>query len=343
MKIKMSTSVILMVIAVFVITAACEKNNDRTPDEGYFFLEAAKKTLPVIPQGSLKNFSASAGVKSVTGDDTWVIDNPLFIIYSMLREYNPDVENGVGIDNIYLLLYVTGNLFDETLNQGESIPDQPIAAPFDLGNNNVNYNIALNSNEYQTGSAVRKEGSTNYALHAHMRETGGEWPATERGILQGQYNKATHDLKIDLLSFLDSDTKDIGLRISVTGNDSTHTFTLKYIKYATNEVYAYGVGHGVSKGDGNYFLFRFSSGIEDNLTIQDSYYCIEATASEYDMKNMDMAGSGEVIPECMIYKDIVDNIVPFSRNDLPSSGSDFNKGGTGVASEGSMYLKYYKY
>ena len=61
------------------------------------------------------------------------------------------------------------------------------------------------------------------------------------------------------------------------------------------------------------------------------------------MKNMDKAGSGEVIPECMIYKDIVDNIVPFSRDDLPSSASDFNKGGTGIASEGSMYLKYYKF
>lgn len=343
MKFKSSTYSILLVIAVSFTSPSCEKDGDRNSSEGYFFLEAAKKTLPVITSASGIKSSVSPTMKSASGDDTWVIDNPLFVIYSMLREYDPEVENGVGIDNVYLLLNVTGNFFDETLNNGESIPDQHIEAPFDLGNNDVIYNVAVNSTEFQSGSAVRQDGSINYGIHCHMRETGGEWPATERGILQGQYNKATHDLKIDLLSFLDSDTKDIGLRISAEGNDSTHTFTIKYIKYATNEVYAYGVGHGVSKGSGNYFLFKFSTGIEENLPIRDAYYCIAATASENDMKNMDMVGSGEVIPACMIYKDIVDNIVPFTRDDLPSSASDFNKGGTGIATEGSMYLKYHAF
>lgn len=318
----------------------CKKNDERNSNEGRFFFEAAKNTLPVIKSSAVKNINS----KSASAEDPWGIDNPLFLIYSMLREFSPENDDGsVGIDNIYRILYMAGTFFDDVMKRGDIIPEQHITAPFSLGYNDARYNVAINNMDYNTGSAVRLDGNTNHALHCHLREdAGGSMQASERGILQGYYNKATHDLKLDLLTFLDSDLKDIGFRIRIEGNDSTHYFTIKYVKYATNESYAYGVGHGVSKGAGNYFLFRFSAGIEDNLTINNAYYCIEATDSVDDLKVMNMAGVSEIIPECLAYKSIVDNLVPLTRADLPSSTADFNKGGTGIASEGSMFLKFNK-
>lgn len=335
----------LYVLAV-ILTAAmagCEKSDNRISDEGIFFLRAAKNTLPLLEENTNRKNAFNSEIQTTKLEDTWGIDNPLYLIFSMFQDYIPESDNGtVGIDNIYKILHMTGTFFDDAFNNGESIPDQHIESPFDLGNNQVTYNYAINDPVYQTGSAVKQEGNINYGLHSTFREISGVWTGAERSILQGQYNKATHDLKIDLLSFLDLDVKDIGLRISIEGNDSTHIFTVKYIKYATNETFSYGVGHGNSKGAGNYFLFKFSVGLEDPMAIQDAYYCIEATDTDEDMKNMNISGVSEIIPQCTAYKNIVDNITPFTKADLPSSAADFNKGGTGTASEGSMYLDFYK-
>ena len=342
MKNNLFYTLAFLTTAFIVTTTGCEKNNDKNSNAGFFFLDAAKSTLPVFKGNQGIAVVKKSENKSVSAGDPWGIDNPLFLIFSMLQEYTPGSNDGtVGIDNIYNIFYMTGTFYDEAMNLGASIPEQHISSPFDLGYDDATYNVALNDITYDKGSAVRQEGSAKYALHSWMRENSGAQPATERGVLQGHYNKATHDLKIDLLSFLDSDVKKIGMRISIEGNDSTHKFTIKYIKYATNEIFAYGVGHGISKGEGNYFLLKFSLGVEENLTINNAYYCIEAVDTDQDMKNMDMAGVTDILPECIDYKTIVDNTLLFTKDDLPSSAADFNKGGSGTAPEGSMFLNFH--
>jgi len=341
-KIKISLCLISC-MALFLVS--CEdwfnSDQDRLSDEGNLFYDAAKNTLPSINASELKSFT-SENEDSLT--NKWGILDPLYLIFELFQEYDPEGFNtGVSGDNIYAFLYSTGSFFDETYNYGDTIPEQAINSPYDLGNNDFTYTVAKNDFSKAASSAVKKEGDEYYALHCTLQDdVSGVWTGTHHGITQGKYNKQTHDVAIDILTFSNLDVKDISKRIHIEGNDSTHQFTVKYIKYATaNESFVYGVGHGYSRGEGAYFLFKFSVGENpDTIEIKDSYYCIPASATEQDLKNMNRLGSKTVIPECEVYQSFVDSLVPFTLDDIPNSITDFNKGGMGTASEGTIYLEY---
>ena len=130
------------------------------------------------------------------------------------------------------------------------------------------------------------------------------------------------------------------MQIEIQGNDSTHVFTIRLIKN-TVEGYAISiVGHGISKDEGNYFLFKLCDWENNVPTIIDKYCCFSSTSTEDSLKTMDYMGSDTVIDECTEYKSEVDRLTFFILNDLPQSNADFNSGGTGLAAERTIYLNF---
>jgi hypothetical protein len=108
------------------------------------------------------------------------------------------------------------------------------------------------------------------------------------------------------------------------GNSTTHAFDLKMAINGTTLV-----GKGISRGAGNYFLFR--SG--------DAYYCLPAEATEADLAAIVPTDLANVPTEGAAYKDAVSAAVQYDVNtDLPNIDlSDFN---LGVAGTPVSYLMF---
>ncbi len=336
---KKSLQFIGLSFVMALLLFGCSKDDSTKPDqgivyEGNFFLDAAKGTTPVIEASSQNN---AVALKSTEETGDWTNGNPLYEMFSILRDYNNETDEGtVGTENIYKTLFQTGQFFDATQESGDTIPDQVITSPFDFGNGDVNYNIAVNDDTDQNGFAIKKDGDINYALFGWHKEYTNE---SEWGVLQGNYDKSTGDLSVDLVSFSNAQNP-YAMRIEIEGNDSTHQFTIRLMKHTEGGYTISVVGHGISKGEGNYFLFKVRDWENNTPNITDKYYCFNATATEDTLKTMNYLGSETVISECADYQSTVDRLNFFTLDDLPQSAADFNKGGTGTAAEGTIYLEF---
>ena len=96
-------------------------------------------------------------MKYSSTSDSWPPGNPLYEIFSILRNYdNKTDEDNIGTENIYKTLFQTGELFDATQEMGDTKLNQVIQSPFDFVNGNVNYNIAINNETDKNGFAIKK-------------------------------------------------------------------------------------------------------------------------------------------------------------------------------------------
>ncbi|MBN2038482.1 MAG: hypothetical protein JW864_00470 [Spirochaetes bacterium] len=316
----------LFLIVVFAFSA-CGSDDDSSSSSNIFF-EAAKNTAPVFDASSKK---APAG-------DNWNWGNPVYEIYTMFRDYDPNTDEGtIGLDNIYKLMYQAGQFFNSCDENGTSISDTPMTSPYILRSTSQTYDKYLiqESPDGANYFATKRDGDISYALLCwYIDNTTSE----EYGILEGNYNESTHDIDIDLVCFVDygatgtsSENTKFSLRTHLTGNSETHTFTdLRSSKWnwdddETDQMYcAWYIGSGVSQGSGEYSLFRVS----DNGGLNDQYFEIPADAAEADLQDLDDLG---LDTSTLSYKTEVDTMFAdddyfdaISNIEIVIQASDFN-------------------
>lgn len=287
---------------------------------------------------------------------SWETGNPLYGLFYILREFDPDTDQEViDTSNLFKTMYEAKNYMGSTRSECTAITEQAITPPFDFGNAAVTYNCAYNKeaeNGYDIGGAMKDVDANGdvIAMTAEQKETksatakyglfGFVWPGdhNEYGVLQGFYDAATSALSVDIAVWVDyAGNNDFCYRNDIDGNAATHLFTFRSMKgnLVEGSDYLSIVGKGISQGAGNYFLIKMT-----NNDITGKYYCIGADDGETELMAMEVEGSDTVPENCAAYQADVDAMTMFTTADLACQSSDFNPDGTGTAAEGTIFLDF---
>lgn len=263
----------------------------------------------------------------------WDSGNILYEIFYLLRDFNPDTDQGViDTSNLYKTMWESRGFFANTKTQCQTITDKVIAPPFDFGNEATSYGCAFNDGDF--GGAY-KETDAKYGLFGFLWNDGTH---SEYGTLQGNFNEASNDLSLDIAVWVDYATEnDYCYRNDIDGNADTHLFTFRSIKgnNVPDNFFLSLVGKGYSQGSGKYFLLKATTSGSSNR-----YYCIGADDGEEELRAMDASGSEAVDANCAEFQSDVDALTLFTTGDLACESSDFNPGGTGEAAEGTVLLDF---
>jgi len=322
-------NLIVLTLAGLFGLFSCGGSSSSSSDD--FFFTSAKQTTPVI---------TASGTSSIYTNTTatWDFGNVMYEIFNSLQDFTPIVNDPggsgptIGLDNIYKVLYQTSSFYTEEKAKCKTITEAAITSPFDFGNTDT-YNCAINDKTEKHGTAIKEDATTGIKkaiLSWHVNNSN-----DELGVIQGTYNSKTGDVDIDIATYVNysgySSEGAFSLRSKITGNEKTHLFTLKIMKYSDGGYNITLVGYGISKGAGNHFLFKAS----DSSSVADKYYCFQADATEDELKAMSDGGSATVPTACATYQPNVEALSPFGAADLPHAATDFNKGN---ANEGNIYL-----
>ncbi len=232
--------------------------------------------------------------------------------------------------NIYKVLWEAGQIYSDAESSCKAISEKNVLAPFDMGFSTPPlYNCAGNSgtmsDNYATGYAIkteeqRKNGLLTYRWSPQQPEH------LEHGILQGFTDESTGELEIHMLHQVIYATRSSGFvhRSNISGNSKTNSFILSFITASLPDASTYTqiVGKGVSKGSGNYFLFKVktSNGIDGN------YFCFPADADLSTLQTMhsdNPQGKTTVDTGCASYEDSVNQLTFLGPQDVPKALSDF--------------------
>ena len=298
-----------------VMLVSCGGSSGGSSDQELFY-NAARQTTPAITAAvSAGSISVSALTPGSAG----------YNIYNLMRDYNNDTDNGVvDMTNMYKMLYEAGNGYANAVEGCSTVDEVEINAPYDLGLTDT-YNCrganGTMSDNYAYGYAIREE--TSGLKHVLVGFRWAPTPAEQlsHGVMQGTYNETTGDLNIHALNnVVYPNNAGFTVRTHINGNKDTHAFTLSSIVGQLNTGHtAYTssytiVGKGVSRGDGNHFLFK----------IEADYYCIEADATEADLESLTPATPEDLATgPCSVYKADVDGITPLETSELPKTIADF--------------------
>lgn len=350
---------ILCIAAAFILTSflwGCGSaggtgvsNPPTITNDNAVFYNAVQEVTPTFEvQGSSPSVTRAVV-------DTWETGNPLYEVFSILREFNPETDQGViDTSNLYKTMFEGRNFFANTKTGCLGITLQNITGPFDFGNEPTTYNCAFNEdaeNGYDFGG-VMKEMDVNgniieITATSRTDETaavkyglfGFVWPGThnEYGTLEGVYDSRTSDLSLDIAVWVDYTDQNNCYRNDIDGNTETHAFQFRSIKGNKVEGASFTsiVGNGYSQGEGKYFLLKI---VTESIT--GKYYCIAAGSGESDLMAMDAGGSDTVAEACAEFQEDLDAMVPFTTDNLACQSSDFNPGGTGAAAEGTIFLNF---
>jgi hypothetical protein len=163
----------------------------------------------------------------------------------------------------------------------------------------------------------------------------------EKGVLEGMVDSVAGAVDLDLAAYVDYATdSDYSMRIELSGDTTSHTFDIRLFKYTPDGYQISIIGSGVSKGEGQYFLFKVKDNGDLSSYTDGRYFCYEASlvGHEYLKTKAEAGYIGEstVDPDCEIYKDSVDGREFFETSDVPVADNDFNPG---IADyEGTIYI-----
>jgi len=257
---------ILLSSVLFGFLAACggKKDSPDGPTSNAIYA-AARNITPAVATGSGTR-ALAAPRAAVAATMPWWSGNLGGLIFQTLRDYQyPRDEGQVDATNIYKVLLEAGNAFESGFGELGAIAEKPVASPFDFGPFSISdtYDKAKNGvGGGPTFMAARQAGNDKHLLVASSM--GGA-----SSIMQGVYRGDTKDLELNSMMVLrytaGSMAGDIyGIRSYIKGNETTHTFTFRFLQFSYNHAmemhYYYSViGTGVSQGAGGHFLF-FGSG-----------------------------------------------------------------------------------
>lgn len=243
------------------------------------FYTPATSTTPVIRSAASAMLVKSVGVTKVT--TAWSSGNPVYEIFNAFREYQfPRDEGVIDVSNVYKLLFEAGNNYTSALTEVELLPSPvTIAPPFDFGNTPKTYTDAS-----ETDALTSDEGTVDAILTWIWNES----PKMSYGVLEGGFNEDTGDLTLDMAYLVDYEgPSDYCLRAFISGNDTTHEFTLKLAKFNSGSgAYAISmIGAGVSQSDNpdDYFLLKIID--NDNLAEfpEGRFFRFAASSSETEL------------------------------------------------------------
>lgn len=275
---------------------------------------------------------------SVTGAKAALPDQALQVAFQLLRDYTyPDDEGVVDMSNLYKVLWEASSRLDEAPMRCAAVTAAIDAdlTPFAF-DDLLGHSYALGMSEEEGGYGT----SIAYANNGDERRmlTSYKWApdAAQQvaiGVIQAQHDTLSGDLSIRFAQAVryppgstmgGAEGSGFAIRARIDGNSNTHAFDLKMAINGTSIV-----GKGVSRGAGNWFLFRCGS----------AYYCIPAEATEAELMAVVATDLANVPAEGAAYKDAVAAAEPFDVGvDLPAVDlGDFNGG---VAGSPVQYLMY---
>jgi len=251
------------------------------PSSKTAFYSPATNTTPVIQAST-----AETSLSFVT--TSWDSGNPVYEIFNAFQEYTyPDDEGVIDVSNIYKLLFEAGNTYNNAVDDVTALTAATaIASPFDFGNDTVSYTHASDS------YALAKDGDTVSALLTWIWD---ESPKMSYGVIEGTFNETTGDLSLDMVYLVDYEgDSDYCLRMQISGNESTHQFTVKTSKTGSNEgsysISMIGTGVSQSESEDDYFLLKIID--NDNLGSYTSgrYYKFSSSADEDTLRAHEIDG-----------------------------------------------------
>lgn len=353
------THKIIFVAALALAAAGCGKGATETGTSDADLLDTAlyNATLEVAPSFTP---ATDASVSKSPTKEEWQSGSPLYELFYLLRDFNPETDNGViDTSNLYKTMWESKNFVSSAKWRCGSIVEQVISPPFDFGNEDASFNCAYNDvgreDGYDFGGAMKEVDANgvmiepiDYFKTSYVEQQGlfgFVWvdlaranPHYEYGSLEGSVNTETGDLSVDIAVWVDyDDVDDYCYRNDIDGNSETNEFTLRSAKgNGSGNSQAYSVvGKGISKGEGNYMLFKVN---HDGTT--GKYFCIGAEEGEAELKaREEQTGSDTVDANCAEYADAVNDMEHLTADDLLCDSADLNPDGPDDI-RGTIYLNF---
>ncbi len=324
----MNRSLACLVLVVAFVVGSCGSDSPSTPtgNNGTNQLfTAVKQAVPAFQP------SAKSADKTIS-------DQAMMVAFQLLRNYTYPADEGVvDMSNIYKVLWETGQYLDGAPARCATVAEATDNAlsPFPFGDflgHSYARGVSSESGGYGNSVAYGEAGNERRMLVSY------KWApdATQQitiGVIQVAHDSTTGDVAVRFAQSVryppgstmgGVDGSGFAIRAQIDGNSTTHAFELKMAIGGTSIV-----GRGISRGAGNWFLFRCGS----------AYYCIPADATEADLAALVPTDLANVPAGGAAYKDAVSAAVPYDlATDLPAIDlSDFNGG---VAGTPVSYLMY---
>jgi hypothetical protein len=298
------------------------------------FYSVAADTTPVFDP------IASASAAS----SNWGSGNTMYSLYYALREYVDSRDNGrIDRANLYRLLYDVETLFSGMTGRVVALSSaEAITPPFNFGNHYI-YASALNDESGKIAAAMTQEGEVTRGIVSWIWTDSGDGHK-EYGVLEASMEQTSRNITVDFVFSVDytpGDTIcDYNNRTRISGNSGTHAFQFVQTLGGRSSETTQLVGQGVSRGEGNYLLFKVTSNNNDGFN-SPLYVVMSAEAGEAELKNFvttEAYASAAALPASVAsYVNYVSSTPFFSLSDLLVDLNDLNKGTT---REGTIYLNY---
>lgn len=317
------------------ISSGCGVTNSGGSSVTTSFYTETSNTTPVFEPASTSTSSVRPSAASFLSTEEWGSGNPLYSVYYSLREFISSRDEGV-VDrsNLYKLLIDVDNVFSGLSSSAVTITEQSITPPFDQLQAIV-CDKAYNDTSGKRAIAMKETTDEVNAIITWI------WSDTatkeEYGIATITYNKVNGNITVDMTYSVDYDLSDTATdyntRCYVTGNAGTNTFEFKYI-VGQNTI----VAKGVSKGEGNYMLFKYAG-----PSVDERYIVVEGTADEsfFSAQNSSptqIYTSADDLPATVAaYKDWVVSTEAFTADDMVTDISTLNVGND---HEGTIYINH---
>lgn len=326
-----------MALILFACTSMTTNNNSPQSHAAVFF-NSAESTTPVFKPTTAESSSITP-ITAKTPPQNWGSGLPIYSVYYSLREFIHDRDEGhVDRSNLYKLIYDVDTVYSGTSELASTLNEQTVVPPFNAlpsvvcnrGINNTDGNNAI----------VLKE--TTETIDAIITWIWSDQPnKNEYGIAAIHFDKITNNITIDMTYCVDYDTStpttDYNMRCHVNGNASANAFEYQYILSYMNNTYDVIVAKGISRGAGNYMLFKY----RDNGTTKylvapgdadETYF-----SNEYSSPTHTYTDPNELPASVADYKDWVVQTGFFESTDLVTDTRHFNSGNS---KQGTIFLNF---
>jgi hypothetical protein len=324
----------LLIVVFGSILVSCGRQTSSSTSSGTssdttLFYTNVSGAAPVFLPVSASSSSIHAASSS------WESGTALYSVFYSLREFLHSRDEGV-VDraNLYKLLYDVDTVYSGLYSSAVSIESITITSPFSSFGS-ISCNRILNDDVNNRAIAMT-ETSTQIDAFINWIWTSSS-TQKEYGLAHLIYNKVTRDISVDMVFSVDynlaNTATDYNLRCQVDGNAAANNFQFKYI-IDSHKI----VAKGISKGVGNYTLFKYV-----DASNPEKYIVVPAESGEsyfvsQNSTPTNIYSSGEALPTTVAsYESWVQSTNFFVSTDLLTDISTLNAG-NGRA--GTIFFNY---
>ena len=323
--------VVILLLTSFYFGCGSLNTGTTSSTDGLFYSNTASATPVFEP------VAASASGISAKSANPWESGYILYSVYFTLRGYDaPRDEGFVDRSNLYKLLTDVDTVYSGQSGNVQTITEQAITPPFGQLSSVV-CNQAYNDESNQRAIALKSNSEEAKSIQTWIWSDAAN--KAEYGIASINKNMLTNDITVEMTYSVDYDTStpttEYNLRCFVEGNTSLNTFQFKYI-IGTAQI----VAKGVSSGEGNYMLFKYSRDISGETT---KYIVVPSGTDESFFMELNeypiniYTDPASLPASVAAYKDWVVDTEFFTASDLMTDITTLN---TGNSKEGTIYLNY---